>query len=137
MSLFRSPTLALAVAIIGVAALLGGSLGLATAGTRGPLYPGANFVAGPFSGDVSPDKFVECLTPTHWKAIYIWEGDQQSWRHYFNTAGNGVPSFVNQPDVGGMEVVPQFSGLVLLMHPDTPPGYEGFFPEHADEDCPS
>jgi hypothetical protein len=133
MRLFRSPTLAMAIAILGVAAMLGGTLGVATAATR-PLSSGFNLIGGPVSGDVKADKYVSCLPTNSWKAVYIWKADQQEWRHYFNTTGSSnVPAFVNNVAAGGIDDVPRGSGVVILTTQAVP---NAFFPESQTQSCP-
>ncbi len=130
MSLIRNPATALAAGVLGLAALLGGSLGLATAATQ--LNSGFNLIGGPMS-DVEPDHFIECIPEDSWKAVYIWESDEQEWRHYFNTDfGDGVPGFVNSVNAGGIEVVPGGGGVILYMDREVA---DANFPRHASDTC--
>lgn len=115
MSLIRNPAFGLAVAIFGIAALLGGSLGMATAASR-QLDPGFNLISGPLSGDVEPETFVSCLPPTSWASLYVWDSAEQEWSHYFNTStADNIPGFVNDPTVGGIDELPRLSGVVIYI----------------------
>ena len=88
-------------AAFGIAALLGGSLGVVTAGQKQTLFAGSNpAVGGPFAGSVTPAKWVSCLPSSSWRAVYRWDGTAQQWGHFFNTT-KGIPSYVNHEDVGG------------------------------------
>jgi hypothetical protein len=108
----RRRALSIVAAGLGLAALLGGSLGVATAGVRStPLAVGFNLVGGPLGGDVPPAAFVECLPAGSWSAVYIWDGTTQTWKHFFT----GVPAYVNNPAGGGISIIPRFSGVVLIM----------------------
>lgn len=113
MSWMRRKTFGVLAACLTVAALLGGSLGVATAGTRQNLVVGFNLVGGPLQSDVAPDVFVSCLPSTSWNSIYIWDGATQQWQHYFNSSV--APSYVNSVSVGGIQTIRKFSGVVLLM----------------------
>jgi hypothetical protein len=138
MKLVRNPAVGLAAAILGIAALLGGSLGMATAATRpGGLSQGVNLIAGPLASDVEPGKFVSCLPPTSWKAMYIWRHETQTWNHYFNTkTSDGIPGFVNSPEAGGVSVVVQASGVAIIMAHDVDES-SAYFIDGAADNCPS
>jgi hypothetical protein len=112
----RKRTIAVITAAVGLAAILGGSLGLVAAGTRSPLSAGFNITGGPLGADVQPAEFVACLPASSWNAIYIWDAQAQTWKHHFNTNGTGVPQYVNQTAVGGILVIPRLSGVILLMN---------------------
>ena len=112
MSWSRSKMFALVAVSLATAALLGGSLGMAFAGTA-TLTTGFNLVGGPTQGDVAPADWVACLPTTSWNAVYIWDATHQTWMHYFNTAN--VPKFVNASSNGGITVIPRFSGVALIM----------------------
>ncbi|MCC6381924.1 MAG: hypothetical protein IT304_05405 [Dehalococcoidia bacterium] len=116
MSWMRRKSFALVVGTLGLAALLGGSLGVVTAGTKAPLRAGFNLAGGPLSGDVPPADFVGCLPSGSWNALYIWNGANQSWQHFFNPTS--VPGYVNSPAAGGIDKVPRFAGVVILMAVD-------------------
>ena len=120
-------------AAFGIAALLGGALGVATAGTKPTLFAGTNpAVGGPLGGNISPAKWVSCLPSSSWSALYLWDGTHQRWGHYFNTA-RGVPDYVNDKDVGGIGTIPKFSGLAMFMDEQlTSP----FMPDSNGEACP-
>ncbi|MDZ7728999.1 MAG: hypothetical protein U5Q44_12815 [Dehalococcoidia bacterium] len=131
MRLLRSRALAITVAMFGVAGLLGGTLGVATAGQRS-LESGFNLIGGPIAGDVEPDHFMSCLDSGDWHAVYIWQASNQSWKHYFNPAG-GSPDYVNDVAVGGIDEVPRGSGVVVIMENGVEAAY---FPDSATQDCP-
>jgi len=132
MNRLRSKVLALTVATFGMAAVLGGSLGLATAGSKN-LVAGYNQIGGPVGGDVKPANYVKCLNTNSWKAIYIWQSSTQEWKHYFNTA-KGVPSYVNDFAVGGMRDVPFGSGVIIIMDSAVS---GAFFPDNDSQSCPA
>ncbi len=113
MNWMRRKSFAVIAASVGLAALIGGSLGVATAGVRQTtLSTGFNVVGGPLGGAVAPDQFVACLPANSWSAVYIWDGAAQSWQHYFG----GVPAYVNASGAGGISTIPQLSGVVLIMN---------------------
>lgn len=114
MSWIRHKTFAVTAACLGVAAILGGSLGLAAAAHSANLTSGFNLVGGPLSNDIGPAEFVGCLPAGSWNAIYIWDGQNQEWNHYFNTS-SGIPAYVNSQQVGGISSIRRFAGVVLLM----------------------
>ncbi len=105
----RKSTLVVASSLA-FAAILGGSLGLAAARQRDPLSQGFNLVGGPLNGDVAPATFASCLG-TSWNSIYTWDANAQQWHHYIRSA----PAYVNSPSVGGIQVIPRLSGVVLIM----------------------
>jgi hypothetical protein len=109
----RRRYLAVILASFALVAALGSSLGLVAAGTRQPLVAGFNLVGGPLSADVAPNQFVACLPQGSWVAIYIWDAQNQVWRHHFNTAS--VPAYVNETNLGGIAIIPRLSGVVLMM----------------------
>jgi hypothetical protein len=120
-------------AAFGIAALLGGTLGVATAGTKPSLFAGTNpAVGGPLAAAVTPDKWVSCLPSSSWRAVYRWDGTAQSWSHYFNTA-KGIPDYVNDTDVGGIDLIPRLSGLAMQMDElvNNP-----FMPDSPTQSCP-
>jgi hypothetical protein len=113
MTRYRARTLSLLVALLGAAAILGGSLGMASAGIKANLTVGVNpAVGGPLGGNVPPASFVGCLPANSWSAIYLWDGQAQKWLHYFNN----VPAYVNSAEAGGLTSIPRFSGLVMIMN---------------------
>ena len=128
MSWIHRKALAVVAAGAGVATILGATLGVAVAkhtSTVGGVCSGGSagcnihYVGAIRSGSVSPDQFTKCIPAANWQAIYIWDGPNQQWQHYFNTA-NGVPAYVNAVDAGGISTIPGFSGVVLIMTPGTP-----------------
>ena len=114
--------------MIGVAGMLGGSLGLVVAGEKS-LSAGFNLVGGPVGADIAPDDYVSCLPDGSWNAIYIWKADTQQWKHYFNT-DQGAPAFVNDADAGGIVVVNRGTGVVILMEEDVP---SAFLPDFQND----
>lgn len=128
MSWMQRKSLTLAVSMLGLAAVLGGSLGIAVAKHNKPTVTGVcangspgcniNFVGAIRAGGVSPAKFTECLPPGAWEGIYVWDGPAQEWRHFLNPAV--APDFVNSPQAGGIENIPGFAGVVLIMKAGQP-----------------
>ena len=128
MSWIHRKTLAVVAAGGAIATILGATLGVAVAkhtsqvggvcsnGTQGCNI---HYVGAIRAGSVDPQNFVKCLPTGDWDAIYIWDGPNQEWEHYFNTA-RGVPGFVNQPSAGGIQQIPGFSGVVLIMRLGAP-----------------
>ena len=114
MSWMKSRTFAVLAVCLTTAALLGGSLGIAVAGTRQSLGVGFNLVGGPLQADTPPDQFVACIPAASWSAIYVWDGSSQSWQHYFNPTT--VPAYVNSSAVGGISSIRKFAGVALLMN---------------------
>ena len=129
---FKMKMLALVITTFAIAAVLGGSLGVATAGFKPSLGTGFNLVGGPLGGDVTPEKWVSCIPASSWRAIYIWDGQNQTWGHYFNTT-KGVPSYVNDPKVGGIQTIKRFSGIVMIMDSAVSNPY---LPDSASDACP-
>lgn len=129
---FKTKRLALVVTAFAIAAVLGGSLGVATARYKPSLETGFNLVGGPFGGDVTPEKWVSCIPASSWRAIYIWDGTNQTWSHYFNTA-KGVPAYVNDPKVGGIQTIKRYSGMVMIMDSAISNPY---LPDSASDACP-
>lgn len=114
MTSLRTRYLGLLAASIGIAALLGASLGLAAAAVRTqPLAKGFNLAGGPLVTDVAPDEFVSCLPQDSWNSLYIWDSANQKWTHYFNE--DVAPAYVNRPEVGGITIVKRHAGVVLIM----------------------
>lgn len=109
----RKKYLSLFLAAIAVAGALGSSLGLVAAGVRQNLGAGFNLVGGPLNADVPPAQFIACLPAGSWDAIYIWDAQTQTWKHYFNQSD--VPAYVNDVNLGGIAVIPRLSGVVLMM----------------------
>ena len=128
MKVMKRKALLLVVSSFALAAVMGGSLGLAFAGQRGALSSGFNLVGGPLSDSVTPQKFVSCLG-TSWDAVYIWDGSHQQWQHYFRAA----PAYVNGTNVGGISAIPQFAGVVVIMNQAVS---NPFLPDSSSEACP-
>lgn len=128
MSMMTRKVFALVAGTMLLAAALGASLGVVFAGPRPSLEAGYNVVGGPFDESVSPAHFTSCLG-TAWNAVYIWDADEQQWRHYFRD----VPEALNGLRVGGIDSIPRFAGVVLIMDTavDSP-----FLPNAAAEECP-
>ena len=137
MGFARNRVFAAVAASLVVAALLGGSLGLAVAGTpRQPLAAGVNpTVGGPLHGSVTPAKFMSCLPAAAWSSLYWWDATNQTWRHYFNTVGTGVPTYVNDESVGGITLIPRFAGVALIMNQPVAVA-AAFFPDRQTDLCP-
>ena len=115
MSRIKRRTYLLLASMVAMVALLGASLGMAVAGTSN-LSSGFNLVGGPIGGDVAPDQWVACITPTTaWNAVYIWDAPNQKWLHFFNV-GNGTPAYVNATANGGITSIPRFAGVALIMN---------------------
>ena len=134
MALLMKKSTLIVASTLAFAAILGGSLGLATAGTRNdPLRTGQNVIGGPLKGDVLPAKFVSCLGSS-WSAVYIWDSHSaaeggQRWQHYLR----GVPDYVNGQSVGGIATVPRFAGVYIFMTADVA---SPFLPDQNSESCP-
>lgn len=134
MAMLRNKALVVALAALAMAAVFGGSLGVAFAGQKSTLTSGINpTVGGPLFGDVVPEKFMSCLPVGSWTAVYLWDSNTQSWRHYFNTNGTGVPAYVNNAAVGGLAVVPRLAGLAVIMNQGV---QSPFFPDRQSDICP-
>jgi len=113
-----------------VAVIMGATLGIAVAkhstsvgGVCSNGQPGCNiyYVGAIKAGGVSPDSFTSCLPDADWQAIYIWDGPNQQWQHFFNTNGSpAVPAYVNQTSAGGISAIPGFAGVVLIMRSGAP-----------------
>lgn len=119
MGFLKNRALGLSVTTVGLAAVLGGSLGVAMAGTRS-LSQGFNLVGGPISGSVTATQWVSCLPAQSWDAVYIWQAETQEWKHYFNPAKNNTPNYVNNINAGGIGSIPQGSGVVMIMSQAVP-----------------
>jgi hypothetical protein len=132
MSWMHRKAIAVAAVGIGVATILGATLGIAVArhsntvgGVCANGSPGCNihYVGTIKPQPVSPATFTQCLPAGDWVGIYIWDGPNQKWLHYFNTnPGNpgNYPSYLNSPATGGISTIPGFSGVVLIMRPGAP-----------------
>lgn len=127
MSWIQRKALAVVVAGAAVSTILGASLGIAVAKhastVGGVCSAGGNgcniyYVGAIKNGSVSPDTFTKCLPSNDWEAIYIWDGPNQSWEHFFNETK--TPAFVNATAAGGIGNIPGFSGVVLIMRPGAP-----------------
>ncbi|MEX0781058.1 MAG: hypothetical protein WD557_00290 [Dehalococcoidia bacterium] len=112
MSFLSRPALALTAAMIGVAALLGGSLGIVAAAHNQSLVQGFNLVGGPLGADTAPGHYISCVPTSAWTAIYIWDAQNQKWQHYFNT--DDAPTYINNPDAGGIQTIKRLAGVVVL-----------------------
>ena len=126
MSWLHRNAVAVVAASAGVATILGASLGVAVAkhaSTVGGVCSGGgngcniHYVGAIKSGSVSPDNFTKCLPAGDWEAIYIWDGPNQEWEHFFNETK--TPAFVNSVAAGGINNIPGFSGVVLIMRTGT------------------
>lgn len=132
MSWIQKKALAVVAIGAGVATILGASLGIALAkhtstvgGVCANGSPGCNihYVGTIKPQAVSPATFTQCLPAGDWIGIYIWDGPNQKWLHYFNTRpGNpgNYPEYLNNTAVGGISTIPGFSGVVLVMRPGAP-----------------
>ena len=127
MSWIHRKAFAVVAAGAGVATILGATLGIAVAkhtNTVGGVCAGGSagcnihYVGAIRSGSVSPDNFTKCLPANDWEAIYIWDGPNQSWQHFFNTTK--TPAYVNSTAAGGISTIPGFSGVVLIMRSGAP-----------------
>ncbi len=132
MKLLKNRTLLFVASSLMLAAVMGGSLGVVAAGSRGGLGAGFNLIGGPLNDQVTAQKFVSCLPAGSWDAVYIWDGTAQKWQHYFNTA-NGTPAYVNALDAGGINNIPRFAGVVLIMKTAVA---SPFVPERPADTCP-
>jgi hypothetical protein len=117
---------------LGLAAIVGGTLGVAFAKTT-DLSSGTNLVGGPTGADVQAKDWVSCIPGTSWASVYIWDAPNQRWLHYFNTAA-GVPAYVNQQASGGIGSIPRFSGVVLMMNTALSAAK---FPDQPNQACTS
>ena len=112
MSFLSRPVLALTAAMLGIAAMLGGSLGIVAAAHSQGLVSGFNLVGGPLGADTAPDHYISCVPDGSWDAIYIWDAQNQKWEHYFNTSD--APDYINDPAAGGIDLIPRLAGVVVL-----------------------
>jgi hypothetical protein len=114
MTSFKRTTIGMVAAGLMVSAVLGSTLGIALARTRTgeTLNTGFNLIGGPLGQNVTPDNFIGCLPANSWKAVYIWDGSTQQWKHYLS----GVPTFVNSVGAGGIASIPNGAGVILLMN---------------------
>jgi hypothetical protein len=117
---------------LGLAAILGGTLGVAFAKTT-DLQSGMNVVGGPTGADVQAKDWVSCIPTTSWASVYIWDAPNQRWLHYFNTA-SGVPAYVNQQASGGIGSIPRYSGVVVMMNTAVSAAK---FPDQPNQACTS
>ena len=114
MSFLRTRYFGLLGASVGIAIILGASLGLAAAEVRkDSLVKGFNLTGGPLAGDMAPDQFLSCLPQESWNSLYVWDSQTQTWMHFFNP--RIAPAFVNKPEVGGLTIVKRFTGVALIM----------------------
>ena len=122
MSWIHRKALAVVAVGAGIATLLGASLGVAVAKhtstvggvcSNGSAGCNIHYVGAIRPNSVSPDVFTKCLPSGDWEAIYIWDGPNQQWQHYFNTTK--TPAYVNDTSAGGISTIPGFSGVVLIM----------------------
>jgi hypothetical protein len=132
MNIFKSRMVAFVAGSFTLAALLGASLGVVVAGPRSGLGVGFNLVGGPLQSAVPPQTFVGCLPTTSWDAVYLWDGANQRWQHYFNKA-NGTPEYVNSTDAGGINQIPRLAGVVLIMRTAVT---NPTIPDRSTETCP-
>lgn len=120
MSLIRSKAFAVVAATFGLAAVLGGSLGLVAAAPRTvQLYEGSNLVGYTGTESIPAAEFVACLDKSGWIGVYRWDNRPladggQRWLHYLNN----VPGYVNHPSVNGIDNIPAFAGLVVIANKD-------------------
>lgn len=119
MNSVKRKVIVVAGATLGFAALLGGTLGFATASVRQTtLKAGAlNLVGGPFQANVAPDDFLSCLPQQDWSSLYIWDAPNQKWLHFFNEAKD-VPAYVNGASVGGISTIPRAAGAYIFVSKD-------------------
>ncbi|MEO8540016.1 MAG: hypothetical protein ABI577_09790 [bacterium] len=127
MSWIHRKALAVVAVGAGVATLLGATLGVAVAkhtNTVGGVCSGGgagcniHYVGAIRNGSVSPDSFTKCIPAADWEAIYIWDGPNQQWQHFFNITK--TPAYVNDTSAGGISTIPGFSGVVLIMKLGSP-----------------
>jgi|GEM_PF-2707698 len=134
MSLIRNKALAVVIATFGLAAVLGGSLGMVAAQTRQPteLTEGMNLISSP-RRSISVEDFMACVDKDGWIGLYRWDSRSeqeggQRWLHYLN----GVPAYVNDPRVNGMHEIPPYEGLVLI----TTRAFNTYFKQSPTDTCP-
>ncbi|MGI8927083.1 MAG: hypothetical protein ACR2HN_10630, partial [Tepidiformaceae bacterium] len=84
MRFFLTKGFGIAAGMLLLAAVLGGSVGLVAAKPRNfPLVIGQNYT-GPVGGGtvgVAPARWLSCLPPTSWSAVYTWDGPLKQWYH--------------------------------------------------------
>lgn len=115
MSTLRLKIAAVVAVGLVLAAILGASAGVVTAGPRSTLYPGWNLVGGPLNGNVAPADYLACLPPDSWRAVYLFDNRTKTWTHYVNT-NLGYPAYINRSELGGITIIPQVeAGLWILM----------------------
>lgn len=134
MNLIRNKAFAVVAATFGLAAVLGGSLGLVAAAPRHvKLYEGSNLVGYTGTQPIESNQFVACLDKQGWIGVYRWDNRSQAeggqrWLHYLNN----VPGYVNNPSVNGMDEIPAFAGLVVIASKD----FDAVFKTRASDTCP-
>ncbi|MCK9518542.1 MAG: hypothetical protein M0R74_05880 [Dehalococcoidia bacterium] len=133
MNLIRNKAFAVVVATFGLAAVLGGSLGLVAAAPREQvIYKNMNLVGYTGRQPIAPSEFLACVEKTGWIGLYRWENDPETndgrWLHYLNN----VPAYVNSPSVNGMDEIPAFGGTILIASKQ----FNAFFPSRPGEACP-
>jgi hypothetical protein len=142
MRLIPNGVIGVAVGSLVLAGVIGASLGVVFAAqTRPTLVEGVNpTVGGPLNGDVTPEKFMSCLPPGSWSSIYLWDPAAQGWLHYFNTDGTDAPVYINDPDLGGIDIILGAgssgggSGLSVIMNETV---QDPFLPGSQTDICPS
>jgi hypothetical protein len=129
----RKRYLSLFLAAIALVAALGSSLGLVAARVRPAqdLGVGFNLIGGPLDDNVTPATFLACLPAGSWDALYTWDAQTQTWKHFFNPAD--VPAYVNNAQLGGIAEIPRLAGVVLIMGTAVP---DPFFKDFPAEACP-
>ncbi len=137
MSFISRPVLALTTAMLGIAALLGGSLGIVMAahtqslvGPSGGASSAFNLVGGPLGADTPPQDFIACIPANSWVALYIWDAQNQKWQHFFNP--NAAPDYINSPDAGGIQTIKRLAGVVILT---TQPVPNARFKDRPSDTC--
>ena len=118
MSFISRPIFALTATMIGLAALLGGSLGIVAAAHSQSLSSGFNLVGGPLGADTPPSDYMACVPANAWTSLYIWDSANQKWQHFFNPAT--APAFINSPAAGGISTIKRLSGVVVLTNQAVP-----------------
>ena len=130
MSFLSRPILALTGAMIGIAALLGGSLGIVVAAHSADLEAGFNLVGGPLQADTAPADYIACVPSGAWQALYIWDAQNQKWQHYFNTTT--APDYINDPAAGGIQTIKRLAGVVVLTTQAVP---NAEFKDRPSDEC--
>ncbi len=116
-----------------LAAVLGGSLGVAAGkGRNDGLVAGQNYIGPVGNQSVAPGTWLACLPVQSWSAVYSWDRNAQQWKHYFNTS-KGVPAYVNLPEVGGITLLVPPEGVALIMDVAVP---NPWFKDTPSEACP-